>query len=96
MNAIWKFPLRLTGGEQLCRTMPEGAIPVRFGLQNEIPTLWCLVNTLKPQADRYFAIVGTGHPIPDDYEYIGSVDQGPFVWHAFECFVVQHSGDNNG
>ena len=42
MKAVWKFPLRLSGGEQLCRVMPEGAVPVRFAMQGDVPTLWCL------------------------------------------------------
>jgi len=85
MSTVWKFPLRLSGGEQLVRTMPRDAIPVRLAMQNEVPTLWCLVDEKKPQEDRHFIVVGTGHPIPDGCEYIGSCDDGPYVWHAFEC-----------
>jgi hypothetical protein len=85
MSAVWKFPLRLSGGEQLVRTMPFGAIPVRFAMQGQDPTLWCLVDERNSAQDRRFVVVGTGHPIPDGCEYIGSCDDGPYVWHAFEC-----------
>lgn len=84
MSVIWKFPLRLSGGEQLVRTMPTGAKPVRLAMQNGVPTLWCLCDEKAAQTDRRFVVVGTGHPVPEDYEYIGTCDDGPYVWHAFE------------
>ena len=86
---MWKFPLRVTDDIQLVRTMPFGAIPVRFAMQRGIPTLWCLVNERNSMQDRRFVVVGTGRPIPDSYEYIASCEDGPFVWHAFECFTDQ-------
>jgi hypothetical protein len=35
---------------------------------------------------RNFAIVGTGHDFPeaDDFTYINTIQDGPFVWHIFE------------
>lgn len=91
MKAIWKFTLRFASGEQLCRTMPRDAIPIRFAMQGESPTLWVECDPKASQKDRYFAVVGTGHPVPEDWEYIGTCDQPPFVWHAFEC----HSSNGN-
>lgn len=85
MSAVWKFPLLLMDGEQLVRTMPHGATPIRFTMQGVVPMLWCLVDEKKAREDRRFVIVGTGHPIPDSYKYIGSCDDGPYVLHAFEC-----------
>lgn len=85
MSAVWKFTMRFADGEQLVRTMPFGAIPVRFGMQGGVPTLWCLVNERNSAQDRRFVIVGTGHPVPNGCEYIGTCDDGPLVWHAFEC-----------
>jgi hypothetical protein len=84
MKQIWKFPLRLSGGEQLVRTMPADAVPVRFAMQGETPTLWCIVEPENSMIDRHFVVLGTGHPIPNGSRYLGSCDHGDFVWHAFE------------
>lgn len=86
MKTIWKFPLRFTrGGESiLVRTMPADAVPLRFSMQDDIPTVWCLVDPENALIDRRFSIVGTGHEVPNGTSYIGSCDHGPFVWHMFE------------
>jgi hypothetical protein len=35
--------------------------------------------------ERYFRIYGTGHTMPEACgKYIGTVQQGAFVWHVFE------------
>lgn len=34
--------------------------------------------------ERHFQIIGTGHNIPEEAEYIKSCQQGPFVWHLYE------------
>lgn len=83
MKAIWKFPLKFTAGWQPVR-LPVGAIPVRFGIQNDTPCLWAEVDPEAKPVIRNFAVYGTGHAIDDDTRYVGSCDHGPFVWHLFE------------
>jgi hypothetical protein len=90
MKVVWKFPLHLSAGESASRVMPKGSALVRFAIQDDVPTLWCLCDPEAPKEDRYFIVVGTGHPLPEDCKYIGSTDHGPFVWHAFEL------GSSNG
>lgn len=84
MRTIFKYPLRLSGGEQLVRTMPADAFPLHFAMQGDTPTVWCLVDPENAQIDRYFTVVGTGHPIPNGSSYLGTCQHGQFVWHLFE------------
>lgn len=44
--------------------------------------VWCEVDdeTLHTMPHRVF---GTGQPVPIEYEYRGSVQAGPFVWHLY-------------
>lgn len=65
-------------------SMPLAAIPYRVGLQNGNICLWAEVNTDEITLQRSFLIIGTGHVIPDDWRYIGSCDDGFFVWHVGE------------
>lgn len=66
--------------------MPTGATVLHVGIQRRIITLWALVDPDANPSIRHFAVVGTGHPAPDADEgrYIGTVSEGPFVWHVFE------------
>jgi len=49
------------------------------------PALWAEVNTEAETALRAFIIRGTGQPIPDDsLDYVGSFNDGSFVWHVWE------------
>lgn len=66
--------------------IPEGGEVLTFQYQNEIPTIWVLVDTSKPLVKRTFVFQGTGWELPDyDMKYIGTAQQGRFlVWHLFE------------
>lgn len=83
MHSIWKFTLS-TGAATTIVNMPEGAVVLRFALQHNVPTLWARVDPKNPPASRTFEIVGTGQPIPPSAVYVGTIDSGPFVWHALE------------
>ena len=48
---------------------------------NRFPTLWCKVDTDETRLEEY-RVVGTGHPIGDDEETVGSTVIGQFVWHV--------------
>jgi hypothetical protein len=59
--------------------------PLNIDWQDDKLIMWALVNpntTLK--RIRKFATVGTGWALPDDAEHIGTVHQGPMVWHVIE------------
>lgn len=82
MKEIWKFPIEM-GANKI--EMPNGAVVLTVQLQNDIPCLWAIVNPEEASNTRVFHIHGTGHPLevaPRDY--VGTFQQGPFVWHVFE------------
>lgn len=67
--------------------MPAGAQILHVGVQMEqIVCIWALVDENAPMEERSFAVVGTGHPVPENTAHVGSVlmHGGAFVWHVFE------------
>lgn len=81
MRRIWKFKLDFPS----CTIeLPNGAEAVHVALQNGIPQIWMLVDPDATQVSRRFVIFGTGHTIPDDYQYVDTYQKPPFVWHIFE------------
>ena len=83
MKTIWKFELLLSGRPQEVK-MPANASIVHFSMQGDVPCFWAYVDPEVIRENRYFAIHGTGHPIPDDRGYRGTCQHGAFVWHLFE------------
>lgn len=82
MKTIHKVQIRLDDDWQGVKMLP-GAV-VKVGEQGGIPTLWSLVDTSDSLVIRHFAITGTGHPIPEGGWYLGTYQDGPFVWHVWE------------
>lgn len=81
MRSIWKFQLT---AEEI--PMPEGAEVCTFEFQHGIPCIWAIVDSDAPKAVRRFKIFGTGHELPTLGEccYVGTQQDGAFVWHLFE------------
>jgi hypothetical protein len=42
------------------------------------------VDTESEMEEMRLQVFGTGHEIPDDWEHVGTVQDGEFVWHIFE------------
>lgn len=84
MMTIYKYPLKRAGVQKV--TMPHGARLLHVAMQNGQPTLWAHVDDGVVRVDRLIAVIGTGNPAPDpdESEYVGSVFDGPFVWHIFD------------
>lgn len=82
---IWKFELQVTDTQSV--VMPAGANPLYVADQNGNLCLWAVVNPQKPSESRDVWVVGTGNSMPTEIElygdYIGTVQQGRFVWHVF-------------
>jgi len=84
MKTIYKYEVPM--GDVSSIRMPQGATVLSFQMQNGTPFIWALINEDVPEAERQFVLVGTGHPIDDSWslKFIGTTQQGPFVWHLFE------------
>lgn len=66
--------------------MPMDAEVCAFEWQNGVPCLWAIVDSEAPKEVRRFAIFSTGFALPpqDECCYVGTTQDGPFVWHLFE------------
>lgn len=81
-NRIWKFELGFTDFQQIW--MPSGAKILTVQIQNGIPCLWAMVDSIAEYEWRNIGIVGTGNPINFKGEYIDTIQLDGFVWHVFE------------
>jgi len=85
---IWKYSLNLTEGAQRDFEMPEGASFLHAHRQNGAVALWFMVDPQAEKETRSFALIGTGHNVPDELApyYLGTThfeDLG-LVLHVFE------------
>lgn len=82
MSRIWKYPVK---GPNFELAMPQGARVLTVQVQHGEPVLWALVDPEKPHARRAFLLIGTGHDFDaTGLNYVGTFQEGPFVWHLFE------------
>ena len=95
MTTIWKYELSLNSITELeipalyvdntKKTIYKASKQaLHFGLQNETPTIWVMVNPEAPRHKLTIRLVGTGQACPSD-GYIGTVVMfdGSLVLHAF-------------
>jgi hypothetical protein len=93
MMTVWKFPIGAQ--DEFCLEMPKDAKLLHFALQHnsrrdeEVPTLWALVDSNAPKVKRWFRLMGTGHE--DTWRlkhapFVGSVlmQHGELVFHLFD------------
>lgn len=90
-QTIWKFEVPITDRARI--NMPAGAriLSVALGTAPGTALLWAEVAPAAGPTDRGFRVVGTGHPLPEGVTFIGTVQDGPFVWHVYEEATVQES-----
>jgi hypothetical protein len=81
MKTIYKYTL---DSQDCTLNLPKGAEILTIKLQNNIPTLWALVNPMTVTEERHICIVGTGWQVEDNMKYITTYMDGYFVWHVFE------------
>lgn len=107
MRTVHRFPLEIKDGIQPVQWRKGGEIrlvgqknqePIEVGDESGIPDqmsfidLFVEIDTdIEDFETRHFSIVGTGNPIPQGGEYLGSVIQrserifgGALVWHVYE------------
>lgn len=88
MRTIWKFTAPFDGEVRI--DMPAGAQTLHATVlavdRDAVLTVWAKVDTDHPTTTRTFHIRGTGHHLGDDVgPFVGTVIDGPFVWHIFEA-----------
>jgi len=68
--------------------MPGWIEPLAFQIQHGVPTLWYLLHLNGLPLDYEFDLVFTGDRYDESdeeqYEYIGTAQDGDIVWHLFQ------------
>jgi hypothetical protein len=84
VRTIWKHEVKV--GDDPTILLHDDARIIRVGSQSRgVVTFWEEHSALGDnKVLHHFEVFGTGHRIPDGFEYVGSVDDGPFVWHLYE------------
>ena len=74
--------------------MPIGAEIVSADVRDGKITIWALIDTEAETEQRRFIYVGTGFDVSEleSTQYIGTVFDGPFVWHVFEFAISESAG----
>jgi hypothetical protein len=83
VRTVWKFSMPSRGPIR----MPKGAEILAVQTQHNEPQLWAKVDPHAELEDRYFEVVGTGHPIIEPKaQYVGTfqLSSGDLVFHVFE------------
>lgn len=86
MKVIWKFAFAGEfNGVTLYANLGKGAEVVHVGVDpgSGYPAIWIMHDPNKEQQQLKFQLIGTGTPIPDGLEHVGSVIISPYVWHVF-------------
>ena len=85
MKAIWKFPLSVVDGIQ-SRNIPIGSSFCHAGNDPRGPgvAVWFAVDSAMGEELKNFMVVGTGHPLPEHSQYLGSAAQNGFIWHILQ------------
>lgn len=78
------FKYVLTNRHTTAVNLPKDSVVLHAALQGTEICLWAKVDTDKPLEKRYFSVVGTGWDVEDNMCYIGTIHEGPYVWHIME------------
>lgn len=95
---ILKYPLELTDHQMV--TMPQIFRELTVQLQRDQLCLWIMgdLNDGLDLLDYDVYIWGTGHPIPPercDDIWLGTAQQGQFVWHVFLGINADNPADDD-
>lgn len=82
MRTIYKYALLFCENNQF--EVPKGTRFLHFDIQDGTPCVWADVIVGNPPETRNLAIHGTGHNVGTLSRYIGTVKDGPFVWHLYD------------
>lgn len=66
------------------RLLPSDARPLCAQVQHGMVCVWYETDTdTDRMLTRSIVIVGTGHEVPSNADYFGTVQDGPYVWHVY-------------
>lgn len=89
MKTIWKYQLSVNDQEQVFHIPGWGGV-AHVADQADQVTVWCHVDTEKPEYLARFLITGTGTKSPtNDFVFVGSALCGDFVWHVWRNAVTE-------
>lgn len=79
-KTVWKF--------NLTEDTHIKAPVIRFltvQVQHEAICVWGEVDLTQPNKDFDFVVIGTGWPVPEDFNYLGTVQEfgGIYIWHIY-------------
>lgn len=82
MKTIWKF--LILNDQEL--ELPEDyeVLYVDKDNKDNLPCMWILFDTEKSKVKKRFVVGGTGWNFDHMLQYIGSWQEGPYVWHVGE------------
>ncbi len=80
-RVVWKYTLPHNGATF---NLDKEAKVVHVGVQDGALCIW-IEHDPEQGGDHVhdFTVVGTGHPVPEFMNHVGSCFQGPFVWHIY-------------
>lgn len=86
---IFKYSLPYGSVQNVMSDMPAGAKVLHVGIPpgSNKPQVWALVDPDQPLQASRLIFFGTGQPLPpdiDQYKFVGTFFDVPFVWHVFE------------
>lgn len=78
---IFKYPIK--SGSLF---VPKNAEFLSVQMQRNEITSWWMVDPEALPEEILISVVGTGHPIRDEGRFLGTVQDGSFVWHIFMLY----------
>jgi hypothetical protein len=79
-----KYQISCNTSQQADVLMPAHAVIRAVGMQNERIYAWAETDGVGGAVTRTFCVVPTGGNVPYAGSYLGTVFEGPFVWHMYE------------
>ncbi len=82
---IYKYDIPSTHGMTIDFVLPALAKPLCVMMQNGEPKIWFELAITETIHTKMFSVtcIGTGNNFTAEGEYIGSLIDGPFVWHYY-------------
>ena len=83
-RTVFKYTVPVFAGVSSSLALPKDAQIIKVDMKGALITLWVIVEPNNERVLRSFIVHGTGHAVHPKGVYVGTVFDGPFVWHLFE------------